>query len=68
MNDYHAYAKHIEAPEKVSAWITKRVGAYLKDHAEDQGEIEHIIDYLASADAPNNITAMTYEQAKKNTA
>jgi len=66
MADYNGYAKHIGAPQKVLTWITARVEPYLKDHSENQGEIEHIVDYLASPDAPNNITAMTYEQATQN--
>ncbi len=66
MQDYKGYAKHIEASEKVYKWIDSRLIPYLKDHPEDQGEIEHIIDYLASPEAPNNIGSMMYDQAKKN--
>ncbi len=62
MQDYTEYAKHIGAPEKVLDWLKNRLG----DNG-NQEEIEHIIDYLASDEAPNNITAMTYAQAKKNT-
>lgn len=67
MSDYHGYAKHIDAPDKVFKWIDARIIPFLEKNPEDQGEVEHIIDYLSSDDAPNNITAMTYDQAKTNT-
>ena len=67
MNKYTEYAKHIGCDNDVLKWIETTLTAYLKDNAEDQTEIEHILDYMASDKRPKRIGRMSYDQAKSNT-
>ena len=46
-------------------WINTVVKNRIKKEAENQGEIEHIIDYLKSDSAPKKIKKMSYTQAKE---
>lgn len=52
--------------EKTKNWINVNLNNYLnkKNNNEDQTEIEHIIDYLNSDDAPKRIKYMSYDEAK----
>jgi len=68
MNKYIEYTKAFsQENEKVIQWLNSTCKNYLKTNPEVQDDIEHIIDYLTSEDAPNNIAGMSYEEAKKNT-
>ncbi len=68
MNKYIEYTKAFsQENEKVIQWLNSTCKNYLKTNPEVQDDIEHIIDYLISEDAPNNIAGMSYEEAKKNT-
>lgn len=53
--------------EEVKLWINTVLKNYLKKNPENQGEIEHILDYLQSEDAPTRLKKMSYIQAKSNT-
>lgn len=66
LTTYINYAKFVNSPADVVDWINKHLAAYLKDNPEDQSEIEHIIDYLASDSRPARISRMSYAQAKAN--
>lgn len=53
--------------EEVKNWINGNLINYLnKGNSEDIGEIEHIIDYLNSNEAPRRLKRMSYVQAKSN--
>ncbi len=60
--------KYLEQTEKseVKNWIGSNLSNYLKKNQENQGEIEHILDYLNSDAAPNRLRKMSYIQAKSN--
>ena len=62
---YLNYAKTFNANEEVQFWISHNLANYLKSNPENQDEIEHIIDYLVSEDAPKRFKGMSYEEAKK---
>jgi hypothetical protein len=67
MRDYKPYALALGANSAVLYWIGHNLVNYVKTNPENQEEIEHIIDYLVSPDAPANIVKMSYESAAKNT-
>jgi len=71
MDKYIGYAKHLSAREEVLKWINTNlknyIGKYGTKNLENQTEIEHIIDYLISEDAPKRLKKMSYSEAKKNT-
>lgn len=67
MEKYYNYAKHVGCAHDVQTWIKNHLAAHLKTNAEDQTEIEHILDYMASDKRPKRISKMSYEQAKSNT-
>jgi hypothetical protein len=48
-------------------WIEHNLKNYLETNPENQTEIEHILDYLNSPDAPKRLNRMSYEQAKIST-
>ena len=53
--------------EEVKSWIQTTLTSFLKKNQENQGEIEHIIDYLNSPQAPKRLIRMSYDQAKAST-
>ena len=67
MNNYTSYAQTFSARPEVISWIESNLSKHLKDHPENQTEIEKILDYLLSDTSPKTLSAMTYEQAKSNT-
>ena len=67
LEKYKSYAKHVNAQEDVIHWIGLALKSYLEKNPENQTEIEHIIDYMASDKRPKRISRMSYEQAKSNT-
>jgi hypothetical protein len=67
LDKYRGYA---EENTEVLAWINTTLKAYLtRTHggAENQTEIEHILDYLKSDKAPKRLGRMSYSQAFLNT-
>lgn len=56
------------ANDEVLFWINHNLKNHLQKSSrpENQGEIEHIIDYLNSPEAPKRLRKMSYAQAKKN--
>ena len=69
MENYKKYAQTFNASEEVIAWIEHTLTNYLKKEPRDVPieQVEHIIDYLISPDAPKkNLTAMSYKEALKN--
>jgi hypothetical protein len=67
--NYKEYALALEAKNQTEViyWIEHNLANYLKNNIENQDDIEHIIDYLSSDDAPKNIIKMSYSAAQKNT-
>jgi uncharacterized membrane-anchored protein YhcB (DUF1043 family) len=49
---------------EIRNWINTTLAKRLKKLPEDQSEIEHILDYLASDLAPKRLQKMSYEQAR----
>lgn len=67
LNEIKKYAKGMNANEKVDKWVDVHLSAYLaKNPQTNQGEVEHIIDYLVSESAPKRLSKMSYDQAKSN--
>jgi PcfJ-like protein len=69
INNYKKYAENFLANDQVIAWIEHTLANYLEKEKKDisQDQIEHIIDYLISSEAPQkNLTAMSYKDAQKN--
>ena len=64
--DYLEYTKAFNGNEEVLYWVSHNLVNYLKDNKENQDEIEHIIDYLMSEDAPSRLKSMSYDEAKVN--
>jgi len=56
------YAKGLGAKDTVLKWLEQRV-----DEEKNQGEVEHIVDYLVSNKAPKKLDRATYKQMKENT-
>jgi hypothetical protein len=65
MNQIEKYAP-MATNDEIKRWITVNLNNYLKKNSEDQGEIEHIIDYLNSDKAPSRLQKMSYDQARSN--
>jgi len=51
---------------EVKQWVESNLTNYLSKNAENRDEIEHIIDYLNSPEAPSRLQKMSYPQAKNN--
>jgi hypothetical protein len=66
MNKYIEYAKTFDANVEVIGWIKVNLQNHISKHNENQTEIEHIIDYLISDDAPKRLKKMSYKEAKSN--
>jgi hypothetical protein len=69
---YLEYAAKMGANSEVMSWIDTTLKAdirkkFLRLKAENQGEIEHILDYLCSSAAPKRLQKMSYAQAKLST-
>jgi len=59
------YAKGLGASDEIITWCETVVAARMrKEEQLDQGEVEHIIDYLISDAAPTRLRKMSYDQAK----
>lgn len=52
--------------DEVKLWVSRNLKNYLEKNAENRDEIEHIIDYLNSPEAPPRLQKMSYLQAKSN--
>lgn len=65
MVDLYKYLRQTPNPE-IQLWIKTALNSYLnkKNNPENQGEIEHIIDYMTSDAAPKRLLKMSYAQAK----
>ena len=64
--NYLQYSQTINANEEVIYWISHNLTNYLKDNPENQDEIEHILDYMSSKDAPKKLKGMSYKEADSN--
>lgn len=62
--NYVDYALAISASEEVLNWCKTVLAAKLKRKHLDQGEVEHVIDFLVSDAAPQRLKRMSYDQAK----
>lgn len=63
------YAKAIGANQEVLNWCNTVLAAWIRKKElaltrVNQGEVEHILDYLASDAAPKRLRKMSYQQAK----
>jgi hypothetical protein len=67
MKDYIGYAKNLNASSKVISWIKHNLKNYLDKNPEVPVEIEHIIDFLVSDEAPVKMDQMSYLEAAKAT-
>lgn len=50
---------------EIENWVKTTLAAHLRKNPENQGEIEHIIDFLHSHMAPRRLQKMSYKQAKE---
>ena len=66
LNEITKYAQGMDCQPDVFEWINKHLLAHLEKNNCEQGEIEHIVDYLASDKRPKRLTRMSYAQAKNN--
>jgi len=66
INEITKYAQGMNCQADVFEWIEKHLTGHLAKNNSEQGEIEHIIDYLASDKRPKRLSKMSYEQAKTN--
>ncbi len=67
LGEYLKYANGMNAREEVIWWINNTINAALKKKKQiNQGEIEHIIDYLSSPAAPQRLMKMSIIQAKES--
>lgn len=65
MKHRNEYLGRVMGNDEVTYWIEHNLENYLRKNPEDQGEIEHILDYLVSDAAPSRLRSMSYEQAKR---
>lgn len=65
MTDLNKYLVQVKS-EEVKYWIEHNLKNHLKTNPEQQGEIEHILDYMQSDKAPPRLKKMSYVQAKSN--
>lgn len=63
MENYKQHAKNAGCADDVMSWIEGPLSAWVKKKGENQQEIEHIIDFLASDDRPKRLTYLSYEAA-----
>lgn len=66
INKYLKYAKIFNISKEIAFWIEHNLKNYLEKNEENQEEIEHIIDYLASK-RHRRLKKMSYKQALSNT-
>ena len=57
--------KRPELSEEVLYWIDHNLKNYLKKNDENHTEIDHIIDYLSSNEAPKRLRKMSYNEANR---
>jgi len=62
MQNYQQLAKN----DEVLYWINHNLKNYLEKNRENQSEIEHILDFLHSEDAPKRLTKMSYNEANES--
>jgi len=65
MKNLQKYLEQVNKQETKN-WINSVLNNYLDKNEENQGEIEHILDYLESDKAPSRLLKMSYLQAKNN--
>jgi hypothetical protein len=66
MKQYINYAKAFNANGEVLSWIDTTLRAYHEKNAPVLREVEHIIDYLVSGNAPQRLKKASYAQMKSN--
>lgn len=57
-----SYLGTVEGGERIVQWLEKR-----QPQDASLSEVEHIVDYLLSEDAPKRLDRATYSQMQKNT-
>lgn len=64
MEHLQKYLTYNNPSEEVIGWIRTVLAAEIKKNGENQVDIEHILDFLASDKAPQRLRKMSYQQAK----
>lgn len=54
-----------ELNNEVKFWINHNLSNYLKKNPENYQEVEHIVDFLNSDEAPKRLRKMSYQEAKQ---
>jgi hypothetical protein len=65
VNELINYAKGMNANEEVLFWLNSVGAATLKKRSESITDLEHIIDYLVSPQAPPRLRKMSFVDAKR---
>jgi hypothetical protein len=63
LTELRRYAADQGASEEVLAWCDTTLAAHLKRTPAIQTEVEHVLDYLMSPEAPTRLRRMSYAQA-----
>lgn len=68
IDEYIKYAEGMNANQEVLAWVNQTLAAALRKKRlkYNQGQIEHILDYLCSSAAPKRLLKMSIDQAHSN--
>lgn len=59
------YAKSLNSSQDVISWLETAVSAALKKEKIKEDEVEHIIDWMCSSDAPKRLLKMSVVDAKR---
>ena len=58
------YLNQVGSNEEIKNWINTTLKKYITKNPENQSEIEHILDFMQSSEAPKRLQKMSYIQAK----
>ncbi len=61
------YAKSLNANSEIMWWIENTGKAAIKNNKSDENDLEHIIDWMISGDAPSRLKKMSIDDAKRKT-
>ena len=68
IDQYLKYAEGMGGSSELTNWIKTTLAASLKKEPPPQVDVEHILDWCCSSDAPPKMIRMSYEQAKSKAA